>query len=128
HKNCNPDWASHSESTRYWNGPQTVTAVAFDDAGNASSVSASFNVNNTYITMVFTAHLCSPAIAGCDYEQLTDYVYPSMTAVAHIQVKAVYSTTSHWKGSIGATIYNGYEGQEFLFAASQVASIDWYPL
>src|SRR5262249_38095408 len=48
-------WTTQWESTRYWNGPQTVTAVAFDMNGNSASQEVPFTILNTYKTVTWTA-------------------------------------------------------------------------
>jgi len=116
-------WATQWESQRYWNGPQTFTAFAFDTAGNLTSQDVPFAVLNSYKTVTLTAHLCNPSTAGCDYYFLNP-VMPDYTAVAHLQVNWTYTKSDNYTGRVWATLANG-ASQEIFFTSQ--SSIDWYP-
>ncbi len=59
-------WSSLFSSTTQWNGLFDVTVIAFDRSGNGSSPSAgNYDIENAYITKVFTTHLCDPSRTGC---------------------------------------------------------------
>ena len=59
-------WSSLFSSTTHWNGPFDLTVTAFDSSGNGSTPSAgNYDVENAYVTKVFTTHLCDPSRTGC---------------------------------------------------------------
>jgi thermitase len=59
-------WSSLFSSTTQWNGLFDITVIAFDQSGNGSIPSAgNYDIENAYVTKVFTTHLCDPAITGC---------------------------------------------------------------
>src|SRR6266542_6716139 len=116
-------WTTQWESQRYWNGPQTLTAVAFDTAGNLANQDVPFAVLNSYKTVTLTAHLCNPPAGACDYYFL-DSVMPQYTAVAHLQVNWTYTQLNNYSGLVWATLANG-ASQEIFFTPQ--SSIDWYP-
>jgi thermitase len=116
-------WATQWESQRYWNGPQTLTAIAFDAAGNLGNQDVPFAVLNSYKTVTLTAHLCNPPAGGCDYYFLNPVV-PQHTAVAHLQVNWTYTKLDNYTGRVWATLANG-ASQEIFFTSQ--SSIDWYP-
>ncbi len=116
-------WGTQWESTRYWNGSQTLTAVAFDTAGNLTNQDVPFAVLNSYKSATFTAHLCNPPAAGCDYYFLNP-ITPAYTAVAHLQVNWTYTKSENYTGRVWATLANGVS-QEIFFTPQ--SSIDWYP-
>jgi thermitase len=116
-------WATQWESQRYWNGPQTLTAIAFDAAGNLGNQDVPFAVLNSYKTVTLTAHLCNPPAGGCDYYFLNPVV-PQHTAVAHLQVNWTYTRSDNYTGRVWATLANGVS-QEIFFTSQ--SSIDWYP-
>src|SRR5262249_9236943 len=59
-------WATLFSSTTNWNGTFTLTGIAFDRSGNDSAPSAgNYDIENAYVTKVFTTHLCDPARTGC---------------------------------------------------------------
>ncbi len=116
-------WTTQWESQRYWNGPQTLTAVAFDTAGNLTNDDVPFAVLNGYKTVTLTAHLCNPPAGACDYYFLNS-VTPQYAAVAHLQVNWTYTKSDNYTGRVWATLANGIS-QEIFFTSQ--SSIDWYP-
>jgi len=116
-------WTTQWESLRYWNGPQTLTAITFDTAGNLANQDVPFAVLNSYKTVTWTAHLCNPPTAACDYYFLNP-VTPQYAAVAHLQVNWTYTKLDNYTGLAWATLANGVS-QEILFTPQ--SSIDWYP-
>src|SRR5262249_55911525 len=61
-----PPWTSIFSSTTRWNGGFDLAAIAFDQSGNGSLPSSgNFDTENTYVTNVFTTHLCDPGTNGC---------------------------------------------------------------
>jgi thermitase len=99
-------WTTQWESQRYWNGPQTLTAIAFDSAGNLANQDVPFAVLNSYKTVTLTAHLCNPPAGACDYYFLNPVV-PQYTAVAHLQVNWTYTRSDNYTGRVWATLANG---------------------
>ena len=116
-------WTTQWESQRYWNGPQTLTAIAFDAAGNLANQDVPFAVFNSYKTVSWTAHLCNPPTAACDYYFLNP-IAPQYAAVAHLQVNWTYTQLNNYTGRVWATLANG-SSQEIFFTSQ--SSIDWYP-
>ncbi len=116
-------WATQWESTRDWNGLETVSAIAFDTAGNLTRQDVPFAVLNSYKTVTWTAHLCNPPTAACPYYSLNP-VTPQYAAVAHLQVNWAYTKLDNYTGLAWATLANGVS-QEILFTPQ--SSIDWYP-
>jgi hypothetical protein len=117
-------WATQWESTRYWNGPQTSTAIAFDAAGNSASQDVPFVVLNNYTTVTWTAHLCNPPTASCPYYILNPLTleYP---AAAHIQVTWNYTRLDNYSNAtFWATVFDGWT-QQFIFTRGP--AIDFYP-
>ena len=68
-KNVSPTiapWSSLFSSTTHWNGLLDVAVIAFDRSGNSSTPSAgNYDIQNAYVTKVFTTHLCDPSRTGC---------------------------------------------------------------
>lgn len=124
-KKATTAWTTQWESTRYWNGPQTVTAVAFDMAGNsAASQDVPFAILNTYKTATWTAHLCNPPTVACPYYILNP-ITPAYAAAAHVQVNWTYTRLDNYSNAtFWATSFNGWR-QELMF--TQGSSIDFYP-
>ena len=116
-------WTTQWESQRYWNGSQTLTAIAFDTAGNLTGQDVSFAVSNSYKTVTWTSHLCNPPAGACDYYFLNP-VMPQNTAVAHLQVNWTYTKSDNYTGRVWTTLANG-TSQEIFFTSQ--SSIDWYP-
>jgi thermitase len=116
-------WTTQWESQRYWNGPQMLTAIAFDAAGNLANQDVPFAVLNSYKTVTMTSHLCNPPAGACDYYFLNPVV-PQYTAVAHLQVNWTYTRSDNYTGRVWATLANGVS-QEIFFTSQ--SSIDWYP-
>ena len=116
-------WATQWESQRYWNGPQTLTAIAFDVSGNLTNQDVPFAVSNSYKSVTLTSHLCNPPAGACDYYFLNS-VMPQYAAVAHLQVNWTYTKSDNYTGRVWATLANGVS-QEIYFTSQ--ASIDWYP-
>jgi thermitase len=59
-------WSSLFSSTTQWNGLFDVAVIAFDRSGNGSTPSAgNYDIENAYVTKVFTTHLCDPSRTGC---------------------------------------------------------------
>jgi thermitase len=116
-------WSTQWESTRYWNGAQTATAIAVDKAGNSASQDMPFNILNNYTTQTYTAHLCNPPTSGCPYYFLNP-VTVQYTAATHIQVSWTYTKLNDYDGLVWASIFDGWR-QQLLFTGG--SSIDWYP-
>jgi thermitase len=119
----NAAWSTQWESTRYWNGGKTLTAVAFDTSGNTASQTGVFTISNSYTTVTWTAHLCNPPSGACDYYMLKNVV-PSTTAAVRVQVTWNYTKLESYNGLTWALLNNG-QAQETLFTSQP--SIDWYP-
>jgi thermitase len=117
-------WTTQWESTRYWNGPQIITAVAFDMNGNSTSQEVPFTILNTYKTVTWTARLCNPPTGPCPYYILNP-VTPAYAAVAHVQVDWTYTRLDNYSNAtFWATSFNGWR-QDLMF--TQGSSIDFYP-
>src|SRR5882724_1264849 len=61
-----PPWSSLFSSTTHWNGQFDLSAIAFDRSGSNSTPDAgTYDIENAYVTKVFTTHLCDPSQTGC---------------------------------------------------------------
>jgi thermitase len=58
-------WSSLFSSTTHWNGLLNLTVTVFDQSGNSTTSIGDFDIENTYVTKVFTTHLCDPSRTGC---------------------------------------------------------------
>jgi hypothetical protein len=123
--NATPAWTAQWESTRYWNGPQTVTAIAFDTSGNSASQAMSYLVQNVYATRTRTAHLCNPPTPTCPYYfGMDEYFGLQYPAVARLQVNWTYTRLDNYTGQFWGSVFNGLT-QEIMFTRAD--SLDFYP-
>ncbi len=117
-------WSAAWDSRTLWNGAEQLTAVAFDTAGNATSIDVPFTIANHYSTATWTAHLCNPSSGSCPY-----YFFEGLPlthpAAARIQVNWTYTRLDGYSNAtFWASIFDGRR-QQLLF--TQSSAVDFYP-
>jgi hypothetical protein len=103
-------WSSLFSSTTHWNGLFDLTAIAFDQSGNSTSSAGNFDIENTYVTKVFTTHLCDPSRTNCPknaWDATFTLTYP---AIAKERIEWFDSTfSSNYAGLVsGRVTADGY--------------------
>jgi thermitase len=105
-----PPWSSLFSSTTEWNGPFDVSVIAFDRSGNASSPNTgNYDIENAYVTKVFTTHLCDPSRTGCprtDADASFTLTYPAI-AKEHIEWFNS-SFSSNYAGLVSGRVSDGH--------------------
>ena len=102
-------WSSLFSSTTQWNGLFDVTAIAFDRSGNESTPSAgSYDIQNAYVTKVFTTHLCDPGVAGCP-KTVSDATFAlTYPAIARERIEFFNSSfSSNYAGAVSGRVSDG---------------------
>ena len=104
-----PPWSSLFSSTTQWNGPFDVTVIAFDRSGNGSIPSAgNYDIQNAYVTKVFTTHVCDPSRTGCTrstWDATFTLTYP---AIARQRVEWFNSSfSSNYAGAVSGRVSDG---------------------
>jgi thermitase len=104
-----PPWSSLFSSTTEWNGLFDVTVIAFDRSGNGSIQSAgNYNIQNAYVTKVFTTHLCDPSRTGCSRvasDATFSLTYP---AIAKERIEWFNSSfSSNYAGAVSGRVSDG---------------------
>jgi thermitase len=102
-------WSSLFSSTTQWNGIFDVTVIAFDRSGNGSTPSAgSYDIQNAYVTKVFTTHICDPSRTGCPrnaWDATFTLTYP---AIAKQRLEWFNSSfSSNYAGAISGRVSDG---------------------
>ena len=121
--NSSPAWATQWESTRYWNGPQRVKAIAFDSSGNSAAQEVPFTISNSYATVVWSTHLCNPPKAACRY-YINAPIAPQLPAAARVQVSWSYTRLdSYSNATFWASVFDGWR-QQLMFTSG--SSIDFF--
>src|SRR5215510_5403882 len=105
-----PPWSSLFSSTTQWNGPFDITVIAFDQSGNGSTPSAgNYDIENAYVTKVFTTHVCDPSRTGCTrstWDATFGLTYPAI-AKEHIEwFNSNFS--SNYAGSVSGRVSDGF--------------------
>ena len=102
-------WSSLFSSTTRWNGPFDLTAIAFDGSGNASAPSAgSYDIQNAYVTQVFTTHLCDPPVSGCPRTASAPTFALLHPAIAREHIEWFNSSfSSHYAGMVSGRVSDG---------------------
>jgi thermitase len=103
-------WSSLLSTTTNWNGMFDLTATAFDRSGNGSIPSAgNFDIENNYVTKVFTTHVCDPSKTGCSrtsYDTAFSLTYPAI-AKEHIEWFNS-SFSSNYAGDVSGNVSDGH--------------------
>ena len=102
-------WSSLFSSTTQWNGVFDVTVIAFDRSGNSSTPSAgNYDIENAYVTKVFTTHLCDPSRTGCPRiasDATFTLTYP---AIAKERIEWFNSSfSSNYAGAVSGRVSDG---------------------
>jgi thermitase len=102
-------WSSLFSSTTQWNGLFDVTVVAFDRSGNGSSPSAgNYDIENAYITKVFTTHLCDPSRTGCPKNAADATFTLTYPAIAKEHIEWFNSNfSSNYAGLVSGRVSDG---------------------
>jgi hypothetical protein len=103
-------WQTLFSSTTHWNGLFDLAAIAFDRSGNGSISSAgNFDIENTYVTKVYTTHLCDPSRTGCPknaWDAAFSLTYP---AIAKERIEWFNSSfSSNYAGAVSGRVSDGY--------------------
>ncbi|HYY14368.1 MAG TPA: hypothetical protein VE758_08065, partial [Chthoniobacterales bacterium] len=102
-------WSSLIYSTTHWNGLVDLTVSVFDESGNSASSVGGFDIENTYVTKVFTTHICDPSRPDCprvSWNATFSVTYP---AIAKERIEWFNSNfSSNYAGSISGDVTNGY--------------------
>jgi thermitase len=111
-KNVSPTiapWSSFFSSTTHWNGLLDLTVTVFDQSGNSTSNAGGFDIENTYVTKVFTTHICDPSRTDCPsiaWDAKFSLGYP---AIAKERIEWFNSTfSSNYAGSVSGRVTDGY--------------------
>jgi thermitase len=104
-----PAWSSLFSSTTQWNGVIDLTAIAFDRSGNGSTPNAgNYDIENAYVTKVFTTHVCDPSHTGCPkdaWDATFSLAYPAI-AKEHIEwFNSNFS--SNYAGDVAGLVSDG---------------------
>ncbi len=104
-----PPWQTLFSTTTRWNGVFDITAISFDRSGNGSSPSAgNFDIENAYVTRVFTTHLCDPSRTGCPknaWDATFSLTYP---AIARQRIEWFNSSfSSNYAGAVSGRVSDG---------------------
>jgi thermitase len=104
-----PPWSSLFSSTTHWNGLFDLTVIAFDRSGNGSTPSAgNFDIENAYVTRVFTTNLCDPSTTGCNrvaWDATFTLTYP---AIAKERIEWFNSSfSSNYAGAVSGRVSDG---------------------
>jgi thermitase len=102
-------WSSLFSSTTQWNGPFDITAVAVDASGNGSAPSAgTYDIENAYVTRVFTTHLCDPATTGCPKTASDTAFALTYPAIAKEKIEFFNSSlSSNYAGMVSGRVSDG---------------------
>jgi len=102
-------WSSLFSSTTQWNGLFDVTAIAFDRSGNGSIPSAgNYDIENAYVTKVFTTHLCDPSRTGCPKNAADAAFALTYPAIAKEHIEWFNSNfSSNYAGLISGRVSDG---------------------
>jgi len=112
-KNASPTiapWSSLFSSTTHWNGLLDLTLTVFDQSGNSTSSAGNFDIENTYVTKVFTTHLCDPSRTDCPKTAWDANFSLSYPAIAKERIEWFNSTfSSNYAGLVsGRVTADGY--------------------
>ena len=104
-----PPWVSLFSSTTHWNGPFDLTAIAFDRSGNGSIPSfGNFDIENAYVTNVFTTHVCDPSRTGCTRVALDTTFTLTYPAIAKQRIEWFNSSfSSNYAGAVSGRVSDG---------------------
>ncbi len=102
-------WSSLFSSTTHWNGLFDLTAVAFDRSGNGSIPRAgNFDIENAYVTSVFTTHVCDPSHTGCTRDAWDATFALTYPAIAKQRLEWFNSTfSSNYAGAVSGRVSDG---------------------
>jgi len=105
-----PPWSSLFSSTTEWNGLFDITVIAFDRSGNGSAPSAgSYDIQNAYVTKVFTTHLCDPSRTGCPRsasDAAFSLTYPAIAKERLEWFNSSFST--NYAGAVSGRVSDGH--------------------
>jgi len=104
-----PPWSSLFSSTTRWNGLFDLTAIALDRSGNGSIPSAgNFDIENAYVTNVFTTHLCDPSRTGCTRDAWDATFTLTYPAIAKQRLEWFNSSfSSSYAGAVSGRVSDG---------------------
>jgi hypothetical protein len=102
-------WSSLFSSTTHWNGLLYLTVTAFDQSGNSTSSAGNFDIENTYVTKVFTTHLCDPSRTNCPSVAWDKNFSLSYPAIAKERIEWFNSTfSSNYAGAVFGGVTDGF--------------------
>src|SRR6266508_1005715 len=103
-------WQTLFSSTTHWNGLFDLTAIAFDRSGNSSVPSAgNYDVENAYVTRVFTTHLCDPSRTGCPKIASDTAFFLTYPAIAKERIEWSNSSfSSNYAGAVSGRVSDGH--------------------
>jgi len=102
-------WSSLFSSTTQWNGLFDLTVTAFDRSGNRSTPSAgNYDIENAYVTKVFTTHLCDPSRIGCPKSASDATFSLTYPAIAKERIEWFNSSfSSNYAGAVSGRVSDG---------------------
>jgi thermitase len=108
-------WSSVFSSTTQWNGVFDISVIAFDRSGNGSTPTAgNYDIENAYVTKVFTTHLCDPARTGCPKGAWDTTFSLDFPAIAKERLEWFNSSfSSNYAGAVSGRVSRG----NFIFSA-----------
>jgi thermitase len=103
-------WTSLFTSTIHWNGLFDLAAIAFDRSGNVSMPSAgNYDIQNAYVTKVFTTHLCDPSRTGCPKNASDATFTLTYPAIAKERIEWFNSSfSSNYAGAVSGRVSDGH--------------------
>src|SRR5882724_4714384 len=103
-------WSSVFSSTIHWNGLFDLAAIAFDRSGNNSMPSAgNYDIENAYVTRVFTPHLCDPSRTGCPRSASDAAFSLTYPAIAKERIEWFNSSfSSNYAGAVSGRVSDGH--------------------
>jgi thermitase len=115
-------WSSLFSSTTHWNGLLYLTVTAFDQSGNSTSSAGNFDIENTYVTKVFTTHLCDPGRTNCPSVAWDKNFSLSYPAIAKERIEWFNSTfSSNYAGAVFGGVTDGFNA---IFSGGISAILD----
>jgi hypothetical protein len=92
-----------------WNGLFDLTVTALDRSGNASTASTgNYDIENAYVTQVFTTQLCDPSQTGCPKNAWDSTFALTYPAIARQRIEWSNSTfSSNYAGAVSGRVSDG---------------------
>jgi hypothetical protein len=103
-------WSTLFSSTINWNGVFDLTAIAFDQSGNGSvPMAGQYDIENAYVTRVFTTHVCDPSHTGCakdSWDAAFALTYPAIAKQRIEWFNSIFS--SNYAGDVAGLVSDGW--------------------